>query len=251
MAATFESFKHRSPLAIDFPPAGAGVAPLSRPFIWSLRLLCCVALGVTGYLALKALRSEDVAGCSGGAVWDCDLALHSRWSKVLSLPVSVPAFCLYAVLLTALSFCRRTATRSHLRLAWGIVTVGAMAAGLAAVWFIGLQVFALQHLCVYCLAAHLCGLALCLAIVWKRPMGPRATAKLAGIGAVGVTLLIATQVFSAPPPTYKVEYYPPDVATSNSSAAPASVAAAKGLEKTHAPKVFEAPSGVPDEAGEN
>lgn len=195
MAATFESFKHRSPLAIDFPPAGAGVAPLSRPFIWSLRLLCCVALGVTGYLALKALRSEDVAGCSGGAVWDCDLALHSRWSKVLSLPVSVPAFCLYAVLLTALSFCRRTATRSHLRLAWGIVTVGAMAAGLAAVWFIGLQVFALQHLCVYCLAAHLCGLALCLAIVWKRPMGPRATAKLAGIGAVGVTLLIATQVF--------------------------------------------------------
>jgi uncharacterized membrane protein len=256
MAATFESFKHRSPLAIEFPAPGAGVAPLSRPFTWSLRVLCCAALGVTGYLAVTALRSGDVAGCSGGAVWDCGLALHSRWAKVLGIPVSVPAFGLYAVLLTSLSFCRSTASRSQLRLAWGIVTAGAFAAGLVAVWFIGLQVFALGHLCVYCLAAHACGLAMCLAILWKRPMGARMTAQLAGAGVLGVALLIGTQVFSAPPPTYKVEYYPSDATTSDplsppASSPPASVADAKGHEKTHAPKVFEAPSGVPDESAEN
>jgi uncharacterized membrane protein len=257
MAATFEAFKHRSPLSLGFPPVGVGVAPQSRPFIWSLRVLCSVALGVTGYLVVTALRAGDVAGCGGGAVWDCDLALHSRWAKVLSLPVSVPAFGLYAALLTSLAFCRSTVSRSGQRLAWGIATAGAFSAGLAAVWFIGLQVFALGHLCIYCIAAHLCGLALSVAILWKRPMGGPGTAKLAGVGALGVSLLIATQVFSVPPPTYVVEHYElagvsADQATSNSSPNKP-VADAKGRAKVPAaaPKLFEAPSGVPDDSAEN
>jgi uncharacterized membrane protein len=259
MAATFESFKHRSPLAIAFPAVGGGGLPQSRPFTWFLRGLCCVALGVTGYLVVTALRGGDVAGCGGGAVWDCDVALHSRWAKVLSLPVSAPAFGLYAVLLTTLAFCRPNVSRSGQRLAWGLVTAGAFAAGLAAVWFIGLQVFAVGHLCIYCISAHLCGLALSVAILWKRPMGGRGTAKLAGVGALGVSLLIATQVFSTPPPTYVVEHYDlaagsADRATGNSSAPNNPVANAKGHAKVPAaaaPKVFEAPSGVPDDSAEN
>ncbi|HEV8000633.1 MAG TPA: vitamin K epoxide reductase family protein [Planctomycetaceae bacterium] len=260
MAATFESFKHPSPLAIDFPVVGAGRVPQSRPFTWLLRGLCCVALSVTGYLVVTALRAGDVAGCGGGAVWDCDVALHSRWAKVLSLPVSVPAFGLYAVLLTSLAFCRPTVSRSGHRLAWGIVTAGAFAAGLAAIWFIGLQVFAVGHLCIYCISAHLCGLALSVAILWRRPMGGPATAKLAGVAVMGVSLLIATQVFSAPPQTYVVEHYDlaaasADRATGNSSAPNKPVADAKGQTKAPAavapPKVFEAPTGVPDDSAEN
>ena len=258
MAATFESFKHPSPLAIDFPVVGAGRLPQPRPFTWLLRGLCCVALGVTGYLVVTALRAGDVAGCGGGAVWDCDLALHSRWAKVLSVPVSVPAFGLYAVLLTSLAFCRPTVSRSGQHLAWGIVTASAFAAGLAAVWFIGLQVFAVGHLCIYCIAAHLCGLALSMAILWKRPMVGRGTAKLAGVGALGVSLLIATQVFSAPQQTYVVEHYDlaeasADHGVSNSSAINKPIADAKSRAKVPAaaPKVFEAPSGVPDDSTEN
>ncbi len=142
MTATFESFKHRSPLATAFPAGGNGPR-LPRSFTWSLRLIACAALGVTGYLAIIALRAGEVAGCSGGDVWDCGLALHSRWAKVLNTPVSVPAFVLYALVLTSLAFCRSTATNSRLRAAWSVVTVSAIAAGLAAIWFIGLQVFAL------------------------------------------------------------------------------------------------------------
>src|SRR5262249_44394149 len=156
-----------------------------RPFTWFLRLLCCVALGITGYLVITALRAGEVAGCSGGAVWDCGVALHSRWAKVLTLPVSVPAFGLYTVVLIALAFCRPGVSKSGLRVAWSIVTVGAVAAGLAAVWFIGLQVFAVGHLCVYCISAHLCGLAMCAAILWKMPMGGRSTVRLASVGAFG------------------------------------------------------------------
>ena len=83
-------------------------APIRGPSLGHCGCCAPLALGVTGYLAVTALRAGDVAGCGGGAVWDCDLALHSRWAKVLSIPVSVPAFGLYAVLLTSLSFCRPT-----------------------------------------------------------------------------------------------------------------------------------------------
>jgi uncharacterized membrane protein len=251
MTATFESFKPRSPLTIGFPPAGTGVVPVSRLFTWSLRLLCVVALGVTGYLALKALRSEDVAGCGGGAVWDCGFALHSRWSKVLNVPVSVPAFALYVVLLTSLVFCGPDVRRSHARLAWAIVTIGAIAAGLAAVWFVGLQVFVVGHLCVYCIAAHLCGLALCLAILWKDPLGVRTTMRLAGVSALGVCLLIGTQVLSETPQTYKVEHYATNGTDSKSPTAAVANANSKHEEKSKAPAVFEPPSGVPDERSEN
>jgi uncharacterized membrane protein len=266
MTATFESFKHRSPLATVFPPAGANGPRLPRPFTWSLRLIACAALGVTGYLAITALLAGEVAGCSGGAVWDCELALHSRWAKVLNMPVSVPAFALYALVLTSLAFCRSTATNSHLRAAWSVVTVSAFAAGLAAIWFISLQVFALGHLCLYCLAAHSCGLVLCALVLWKRPLGGRATARLAAISVLGVGLLIGTQVFSAPPPTYTVEHYASDMPTSSAiTEDPLTAATKPGTTKTdgaksapgdkpatkaHTPDVVEPPSGIPDDAGD-
>jgi len=243
MAATFESFKHRWSLEL---PAG-GARPISRGFVWSMRLLCCVALGVTGYLAVTALRSEEVAGCGAGSAFDCSFVLHSRWSKVLGLPVSIPAFALYAVLIGVLCFCRARATKTQSRLAWGLVTVGAIAAGLSAIWFIGLQVFAVGHLCAYCIAAHLCGLALCLVILWERPLGARTTARLAGVSVLGVSLMLGVQVFSAPPQTFQVERYSTDVATSNAPAPAASNAGAKHQEKSPAAVVFEPPSGVPDD----
>jgi len=245
MAATFESFKHRWPVTLQFPRA-AGVPPHSRPFTWTLRVLCCAALGVTGYLALKALQSEDVAGCGSGAVFDCSFVLQSRWSKFLGLPVSVPAFVLYSIVMSALFLCRPAATRSLLRLAWGVVTVGAISAGLAALWFISLQLFAVGHLCIYCIAAHLCGLALCVAVLWKRPLGGRMTANLTGIAVLGVATLIGTQVFSAPPQTYKVEHYPNQASANGAAAASTPEALAQPQQNAQA-QVIEPPSGIPDD----
>jgi uncharacterized membrane protein len=258
MAATFESVKQPSTRPLDFRPA-AGVRQLSQTFIWSLRLLCCIALAVTGYLAVTALREGDVAGCTGGAVWDCNVALHSQWSKVLGIPVSVPAFVLYVVVLGSLSFCRPGAPKWRQRVGWEIATVAGISAGMAAVWFISLQIFALKHLCVYCIAAHLCGLLLCLAILWKRPIGGRTTAMLSGVGAFGLGMLIVAQVFATPPQTYKVEHYPAAVTASNAdsekSPSASSHASSKPQDKNGAAKsdsspVFEPPAGVPDDPAE-
>ena len=243
MAATsFETLKAHWPGSLEFPGTAGGLAVPSRLFTWTLRVLCGIALAITGYLAITALRMEEVAGCSG-TYWDCSHVLHSRWSKVLTLPVSVPAFAMYTAVLAALVVCRQSAPRS--RWAWGIITVGAIAAGLAAIWFTSLQVFSVGHLCAYCLAAHACGLALMLAIVWKAPLGARMTAKLAGLSILGVGALIASQALAAPPQTYKIEYFPAPAAKS-ASVAPATSAAPKASrpEKSPAPapEVFEPPS---------
>jgi uncharacterized membrane protein len=174
--------------------------------------------------------------------------LSSRWSKFLGLPVSVPAFALYCVVMTALFLCGPAAKRSLVRAAWGVVTVGAISAGLAALWFLSLQVFAVGHLCAYCIAAHLCGLALCLAVLWKRPLGGRMTANLTGVAVLGVATLIGTQVLSAPPQTFKVEHYSPQPPATASSAPAASKSdtQAKPQQKAQA-QVFEPPSGIPDD----
>jgi uncharacterized membrane protein len=250
MAASFESSKHQWPLSIPFPTAGGRAIP-PRPLVWLMRLLCCAALGVTGYLAVTALQEGEVAGCGSGGTFDCSYVLHSRWSKVLGVPVSIPAFALYSVLLLALAFCRRAATKSHQRLAWGVVTLGAFAAGLSAIWFIGLQLFALGHVCKYCEAAHLCGLALSVAILWKRPLGGRMTAGLAGVSVLGVSLLIGTQALSTPPQTYQVEHYPAAVPANSAASAKSDAATkpdtAKPQEKPRVADIFEPPAGIPDD----
>ena len=242
MAATsFETLKGHWPGSLEFPGSAGGVAIPSRLFTWTLRILCLIAMGITGYLAITALRMEEVAGCSG-SYFDCSHVLHSRWSKVLTLPVSIPAFAMYTVVLAALVVCRQSTPRS--RWAWAIITVGSIAAGLAAIWFTSLQVFSVGHLCAYCLAAHACGLALMLAILWKAPLGARMTAKLAGLSVLGVGGLIASQALAAPPQTYKIEHFPAPAAKSTPmSPAPSTAPRASSRpEKSPAPEVFEAPS---------
>jgi len=243
MAATsFETLKAHWPRSLEFSgSAGSFVAP-SRFFVWTLRILCAIALGITGYLAITALRSEDVAGCGHGAYLDCSHVLHSRWSKILTLPVSVPAFALYALMFAALLVCGQPGLRS--RLAWAMITVGAFAAGVVALWFAGLQIFSVGHLCIYCIAAHSCGVALCLAIAIKAPLGARATAKLFGVSLLGVSAFVAAQLFSAPPPTYKVEHFAAPAVKSGSAAAAANADHKSNAEKTRAPEVFEPPPGT-------
>jgi uncharacterized membrane protein len=243
MAATgFETIKAHWPRSLELSGSpGTFVGP--RPsFVWTLRILCSVALAITGYLAVKALRLEEVAGCGSGPYFDCSHVLHSRWSKLLGVPVSVPAFALYTVMLAALAVCRRPNFRP--RLAWGVITVGSIATGIVALWFGSLQIFSVGHLCIYCLAAHSCGVALCLAILIMAPLGVRTTAQLCAVSLLGVSAFIAAQLFTTPPPTYKVEYFPTPAVKSPSTPAEKNAGQkSKNQEKPRAPEVFEAPGG--------
>jgi hypothetical protein len=88
---------------------------LSLKLTWTLRLLCSVALAISGYLTWVALHKSDVAGC-GGSVFDCDHVLSSRWSMWFAAPVAMGAVGLYAISILALGFCTANASECIRRL---------------------------------------------------------------------------------------------------------------------------------------
>ena len=62
--------------------------PTKRFAAWML-LPAAIALGISGYLSYASLTSSDIAGCSGGQVFDCGHVLSTKWSKWFGVPVSL------------------------------------------------------------------------------------------------------------------------------------------------------------------
>ncbi len=175
--------------------------------LWTLRLLCVVALAISGYLAWAAFQTGSLAGCSSGGTWSCEHVLHSKWSKVFGIPVSIPALALYTSLLSCLVFAGVSAPERVRNLAWSLVTILAVSAGVAAVWFISLQAFVLKHFCPYCMGAHTVGLLACSIVLWTRPLDRKIAAACSGLGVLATSLLVLAQVFSVAPPTHQIEVY--------------------------------------------
>ena len=167
-----------------------------------LRGLCLAALLISGYLAWSAIQLRPVIGCGGSDLIDCDHVLNSHWSKIFGLPVSIPAVGLYATLLGLLAFAGSPVPAAFQRLLLTTLSCGFLVAGWAALWFIGLQLLVLKHLCPWCLAAHLCGLALS---VWALTAG--ATHGRLRITATGLMLasgLAVSQVLTPATAAYEV-----------------------------------------------
>ena len=166
-----------------------------------------VALVVSGYLAYTTLTSSTVAGCSG-SLFDCQSVLKSQWSRWFGVPVSVLAALTYVGLLGSLA-ATQTGSRQRRNTMWLAVSALSLSAGLAAIWFISLQVFVLNHLCAYCLTAHGCGLLLAMMILFKQPLGSKASA-MPGLAAFGgLAVLVVGQALGPAPVTYKIETFEP------------------------------------------
>ena len=205
-------------------------------------------------------------GCSGGEIIDCEHVLKSKWSKVFGVPVSVPAIGLYASLLSMLAFVRRDAPESFLKLVWSGLTAGSLMAGLAALWFIGLQVFAMK-LCPYCLAVHTCGIILAALMVWNKVSSPQQKGLAATFSMAAVALLVTVQIVTPESDNFTVVRYDdaapqdrqnPDSVAGETDlfAAPGEVFPAPGEMFAAPGELFEAPAestsgqqaGVPDAA---
>ncbi|KAA5542785.1 thioredoxin domain-containing protein [Roseiconus nitratireducens] len=209
-------------------------------------LICStLALASSCYLAWASFTSSSVAGCGQVSVFDCDHVLHSRWASVLSVPVSVPAIAMHALVIVMLL--SRPANPQLERWRWSAVGFAAFAAGSAALWFVGLQVFWLQHLCPYCLVAHTGGLILAIVFLSQRPL-TRGRISMVALVAIASTLgLITTQVMATPPPTYEVIQHSAMPATTGDDtfdfAAPGhgSIDASSGSQTPAGSDIFEAP----------
>ena len=176
--------------------------------IWVMRCLCLAGLGISAYLAWTAFTMSQAFGCSGGDVIDCEHVLKSKWSKVFGIPVSVPAIGLYASLLVMLTFVRSNTPESFRQLVWGGLTAGSLMAGLAALWFIGLQVFALNlKLCPYCLAVHTCGIILAALMLWNRVSSPQQKCVATTFSMAAVALLMTVQIVTPEADNFTIVRY--------------------------------------------
>lgn len=170
-----------------------------------IAVLSLTALGFSSYLAWHAIQMTPVAGCGGGSVFNCDHVLTSKWSKFLGVPVAVFALLTYTGMLSSLLtyFAGSESVRAWARTS---ITFLSWLAGLAAIWFVGLQIFAIGHLCQYCLVAHSCGFILMLMMAFSsRPTLSRPYPMVMAI--VAVSVLGLTQAATQPPPTYEVQEY--------------------------------------------
>jgi uncharacterized membrane protein/protein-disulfide isomerase len=193
---------------VGTPGAFSGVStemPSGR-FVWSLRLICALALGISVYLAWTAFMMGNVYGCSGGDLIDCEHILTSHWSKVVGVPVSVPAAGLYASLIALLAFARHRGPERLRQLVWGGMTLGSLMAGLAALWFVGLQVSEMKF-CPYCLLVHTCGLILAGTMLMSHLCPKSLKLKSAGVSLMGVATLVAIQGATPKPDMFETVRY--------------------------------------------
>lgn len=228
-----------------------GQRPVGLRFLWTMRLVALVALGVSGYLAYVSLTSGKVAGCGSGGVLDCSHVMTTRWSRVAGIPVGVPAAVLYALMLGMLVV--PAVGKRINRWRWTGISVAALSAGLAAVWFVGLQIFAVQHLCQYCLVAHACGLALATMVLLRLPAGRKATLLAGGVATLATAGLIGTQLTAAPMETHEViQHAPAPAAASPATISPDEQPAGEAdvpagdADVFEAPDIFEAPVSLQD-----
>ena len=163
-----------------------------------------IAFGISCYLAYATLTSSEVAGCGGGT-FDCSHVLTSKYSKWMGIPVSILAAANYFVMLLALSAIFFAGVRDTARqISWAMIGFCGIAAGMAAIWFIGLQAFAIGHYCPWCLGAHTCGLVIATALLLKRPFGTPLTIASIGLAGCGTAALIVGQIFAEEPPKFTI-----------------------------------------------
>ena len=163
-----------------------------------------IALSISVYLTWVSLTASHVVGCGGGSIFNCNHVIYSKWSKLFGTPVAAMASLTYIGMLGALvvtgvsRFSERTRA-----MAWTAVTGLSMAAAMAACYFIFLQVFVLQHLCSWCLAAHTCGLIIAIAALSAHRFNR--TLLFAGeMAALGLAVMIIGQVTAEAPKTFEI-----------------------------------------------
>jgi uncharacterized membrane protein len=137
----------------------------------------------SSYLAWAALGGERLPGC--GPESGCDEVLSSRWARIFGIPVAWGALLVYGALGWAAGGVRVGSTvavqRGVRAVAWfaAVLTLG------AAAWFVGLQVFVVGAVCVYCMSIHTSGSAAALLVLLKMPLvQPREPSRLPRVGAL-------------------------------------------------------------------
>lgn len=182
---------------------------------WAMRILALAALSVSVYLLVTSVAGGTLAGCDGETE-DCDQVLSTRWATWLGIPVSAAGVAIYAGIFAALLLVGPRPSKMIRRMAWSAIVVFSVLAAGAALWFIGIQIFLLDRICIYCMTVHTCGLVMFGLVSWtllswraqisRVVPSLRNAAWLSIAGLAGVCVLIAGQLL-VQPRSYAVETF--------------------------------------------
>lgn len=110
-------------------------------------LLSLLAAGVAGYLTfVSVIQGGMPPGCGSGS--GCASVLGSAWSRVLTVPVALPACGIY-LLFAGMLFLKKSLVF------WEHLLAGSILGGV--LWFVAVQLFILKAICPWCMADHVLG----------------------------------------------------------------------------------------------
>lgn len=181
--------------------AEEAVAPVSsgestggnRAMLTIGRLALFAAALIALYLMVTALSQGQVAGCEEGK--SCDKVLSSKWAKLIGIPIGAFGAVSYLAML-GLSF---TGAFRGVRWFLAISIIG------GALWFTGVQAFALKTFCPWCCGTHalaVLGTILVMAGMQKLPGGTTAYREclIASSSALAALAVTAVAQVNAPDP---------------------------------------------------
>jgi uncharacterized membrane protein len=149
-----------------------------RRELWLARVLLTAAVLIAGYLAYYSLSGAALPGCRPED--GCGDALSGSWANWLGVPVSVPAFVLYLTLLAATFAVERKLPPVTRRRLWIASLALSSMILVAAIWFIGLQMFALEQWCKWCTTTHLFASAAAGIMIYQARVAARPQSRCAG-----------------------------------------------------------------------
>jgi uncharacterized membrane protein/protein-disulfide isomerase len=136
-----------------------------RVGVWALRLAAGLSLVLSIYLTWLSVTHQPVVGCGSGPLVDCDHVLDSPWSRWLGIPVAMGGVGVYAGILI-LSGMLRLPPSAAPRWVWYALVLLVTIAATSAAWFVGLQLFVVAKICIYCIATHAGGFVAAAMVVW-------------------------------------------------------------------------------------
>lgn len=106
------------------------------------------ALGVSTYLTIEHYDHGSTLACPESAAINCLKVTTSKWSVVAGVPVAVAGLAYFVVMTLLLLATLRRPALEPLTLAGAVVGV------LGALYLVGVELFAVDAICLWCTAVH-------------------------------------------------------------------------------------------------
>ena len=132
---------------------------MSRSLLLAIIIvLAFLGLADTWYLAQAALTNTDL-NCGIEALDHCNTVAQSEYSRVLGVPLALYGFAFYVVFFVLAAIITTLSRPVFVKLMYWISVLGF----LLSLYFLYLQVYVIEALCIYCLASFVIATLLFLA----------------------------------------------------------------------------------------